>query len=198
MFQLKQMARRPKARDPGAVQSRAMTQTTEKRAPFLPAPAVLDRVQVRYADLDTYGHVNNAVHLSYFEAARIAYMAALAGAAGLEGGPAGDWDAGGAGFVIAEATVRYRAPIRLADGLVCGISVRSVSRRSFVFDYDLRAADPEGGYEDGRPLAEGSTVQVFYDPETGAARARPGWFLPAVARLEGRPQEHFATSARAG
>jgi acyl-CoA thioester hydrolase len=169
---------------------------TKKNAPFLAAPPVVARLQVRYADLDTYGHVNNAVHLSYFEAARISYMAAAAEAADLKGA-AGEWDVGGAGFVIAEATVRYKAPIRLADDLRCGISVRSVSRRSFVWDYDLRAADPD--YEGGRPLAEATTAQVFYDLETGGSRPRPDWFLPAVALLEGEPEDQLlATPARTG
>lgn len=174
-----------------------MTETREK-APFLPAPPVVDRLPVRYADLDTYGHVNNAVHLTYFEAARISYMAALAEAAGLEDGAAGEWDAGGAGFVIAEANVRYKAPVRLADELACGISISFVSRRAFGFVYDLRAAGEYSSYENGRPLAEGITVQVFYDPETGVSRGRPDWFLPAVSRLEGRPEEDFAPPARNG
>jgi len=165
----------------------------ESYAPFLAKPPVVERLQVRYADLDTYGHVNNAVHLSYFEGARIAYMGALAEAAGL-GGAVGEWDAGGAGFVIAEATVRYKFPVRLPDDLLCGISIRTVSRRSFVWDYDLRAGAP--GYEDGRPLAEGTTVQVFYDLETGASRPRPDWFLSAAASLEGRPEESFAPEPR--
>jgi acyl-CoA thioester hydrolase len=176
------------------VQSRAVTETKrpQKKTPFLPSPPVVERLQVRYADLDTYGHVNNAVHLAYFEAARIAYMSTLARAAGLDPS-GGQWDVGGAEFLIAEATVRYKAPIRLGDDLRCGISIRSISRRAFVWDYDLRAGET---YEGGQPLAEGTTAQVFYDLEMGASRGRPDWFLPAVASLEGRPEESFAPEPR--
>ena len=31
-------------------------------------------IQVRYKDIDKQGHVNNAVHLTYFEAARSDYF----------------------------------------------------------------------------------------------------------------------------
>ncbi|MDQ3861540.1 MAG: thioesterase, partial [Actinomycetota bacterium] len=37
-------------------------------------PLVVEKIAVRYQDLDPYGHVNNAVHLQFFEAARIAYL----------------------------------------------------------------------------------------------------------------------------
>ena len=37
------------------------------------------KIQVRFSDLDTLGHVNNAVYLSYFEMARIAYFTPLLG-----------------------------------------------------------------------------------------------------------------------
>ena len=40
-------------------------------------PPVIEELGIRYQDLDPYGHVNNAVHFSFFEAARIAYWRAL-------------------------------------------------------------------------------------------------------------------------
>lgn len=155
---------------------------------------MVEQLQIRYADLDTYGHVNNAVHLSYFEGARVAYMKALAELAGLPTHFEA-WGENGGAFVLAQASVTYRAPVRLDDGVLwCGISIRSVSRRSFVWDYDLRAS--EEGYEAAAPRAEGSTVQVFYDQQKGISKSRPDWFLPAVAAFEGRPEESFALEPR--
>ena len=77
-----------------------------------PAPA---RLEIRYADLDPYGHVNNAVYLAFFEQARFAYWHALADLAGITELEAGDVP--GARYVIAETTVRYKAPIFLDDTL---------------------------------------------------------------------------------
>ena len=154
-------------------------------------PPAVEKVQVRYQDLDPYGHVNNAVHLEYFEAARIAYLNALAERAGL--GPLEAGDIPGMYYVVAEATVRYKAPIYFGDVLHCSASIRTVGNRSFVIDHELRAGD---SYEVGRLLAEGTSAQVFYDPKTEEVRPRPEWFLRTVATLEGRPEESFAPETR--
>ena len=150
-------------------------------------PPVLKRIAIRYKDLDPYGHVNNAVHMEYFEAARIAYLTALAERAGLGSLKAGDVP--GMYYVIAEANVRYKAPIYFEDTLHCSASIRTVGNRSFVIDHELRAGE---SYDNGRTVAEGFAAHVFFDPTSDEVRPRPGWFLPAVAKLEGRPEESFA------
>ncbi len=156
-------------------------------------PPVVQKISVRYQDLDPYGHVNNAVHMEYFEAARIAYLTALAERAGL--GPLKAGDVPGMYYVIAEANVRYKAPIYFEDTLYCSASVRTVGNRSFVIDHELRAGK---SYESGRTLAEGTSAQVFYDPKTEEVRPRPGWFLATVAWLENRAEESFAPSEGEG
>ena len=152
-------------------------------------PAVVQKISVRYQDLDPYGHVNNAVHMEYFEAARIAYLTVLAERAGL--GPLKAGDVPGMYYVIAEANVRYKAPIYFEDTLHCSASIRTVGNRSFVIDHELRAGE---SYETGRTVAEGTSAQVFYDPKTEEVRPRPEWFLATVAALEDRAQFHLAPS----
>ena len=152
-------------------------------------PPVVQKISVRYQDLDPYGHVNNAVHMEYFEAARIAYLTALAERAGL--GPLKAGDVPGMYYVIAEANVRYKAPIYFEDTLYCSASIRIVGNRSFVIDHELRAGE---SYENGRTVAKGTSAQVFYDPKTEEVRPRPEWFLASVAALENRAEESFAPS----
>jgi acyl-CoA thioester hydrolase len=159
----------------------------------LKTPPVVRKIDIRYQDLDPYGHVNNVAHMAYFESARIAYFRTLAQRLGL--GPLEAGDIPGVRYVVAEATARYRAPIYLEDALFCGVSVRSVSRRSFVWDYELRAGED---YASGRLVAEGSSAQVFFDPERGEAQPRPEWFLAAVAGLEDRPEGSFAPAPGRG
>jgi acyl-CoA thioesterase FadM len=125
--------------------------------------------------------------MAYFESARIAYFRALAQRLGL--GPLEAGDIPGVRYVVAEASARYRAPIYFEDVLFCGVCMRNVSRRSFVWDYELRAGED---YASGSLVAEGSSAQVFFDPERGEAQPRPEWFLTAVAELEARPEESFA------
>jgi acyl-CoA thioester hydrolase len=154
---------------------------------------VIEKISIRYQDLDPYGHVNNAVYLAYFEAARIAYWRKLAEDLGLGSLEAGDLP--GVRYVVAEATVRYKAPIFLEDTLYIGASVRTVGNRSFTMDYELRTGE---SFDEGRTVAEGTSAQVFYDTETGEVRPCPEWFLATVAGLENRPEESFAPPHREG
>ncbi|CAA9457106.1 MAG: thioesterase superfamily [uncultured Rubrobacteraceae bacterium] len=154
-------------------------------------PPVVANIQVRYQDLDPYGHVNNALHMSYFETARIAYFEALAREAGIGALEAGDLP--GVRYVIAEATVRYKAPIFIDEGLFGAASIRTISNRSFVMDYELRAGE---SFEEGRLVTEGTSAQVFYDIAANEVRPRPDWFLSTVAALEDRPEESFAKEGR--
>lgn len=152
-------------------------------------PPVVDRLAVRYQDLDPYGHVNNAIHLGFFESARTAYWRELARQLGV-GLEAGDFP--GVRYVIAEANVRYKAPIFLDDIVHVAASVRTVTNRSYTMDFELRVGE---SFEEGTLAAEGSAAHVFYDTEAGEVRPRPDWFLTAVAELEGRPEEDFVPEA---
>ncbi len=155
-------------------------------------PPAVEKLAVRYQDLDPYGHVNNAIHLSFFESARVAYWRALARQLDVEGLEAGDFP--GVRYVIAEATVKYKAPIFLDDELYAAASIRTVTERSYTMDFELRTGE---SFEEGTLAAEGSAAHVFYDPAAGEVRPRPEWFLSAVAELEGRSEEDFAPEDRA-
>lgn len=67
------------------------------------------RLHVRYADLDTYGHVNNKVYLSYLEEARIAYIHDL----GLDK-KVTIFDFGA---VVARIDIKYIYPVQFGDEL---------------------------------------------------------------------------------
>lgn len=156
------------------------------------SPPAVEKLDVRYQDLDPYGHVNNAVHLSFFESARVAYWQELARKRGVEGLEAGDFP--GIRYVIAEATVKYKAPIFLDDEVYAAASIRIITNRSYTMDFELRTGE---NFEEGTLVAEGSAAHVFYDTDSGEVQPRPDWFLPAVAELEGRPEEDFAPEDRA-
>ncbi len=154
-------------------------------------PPVVEKLQVRYQDLDPYGHVNNAVHFAYFEAGRMAYWKRLA--EDLDFGPLEAGDLPGVRYVVAEATVRYKAPIYFGEPLYVAASIRTIGDRSFTMDYELRAGE---SFDAGRTVAEGTSAQVFYDPRTEEVCSRPEWFLTAVASIEGRPEESFTPTPR--
>ena len=149
-------------------------------------PPVLARITIRYSDLDPYGHVNNAPYLEFFEEIRIAYWRALADLIGFDELEAGDIP--GARYVIAETTLRFKAPIFLDDTVHGAATVPTVGNRSYAMAFELRTGET---FENGDVAAEGFAAHVFFDPKTDEVQPRPDWFLPAVAKLEGRPEESF-------
>ena len=157
----------------------------EGNAPVKNPPA-LTHLEIRYGDLDPYGHVNNAAYLEFFEEIRLAYWRALADLVGFDELEAGDVP--GARYVIAETTVRYKAPIFLDDALHGAASVPTVGNRSYAMDFELRTGET---FEEGLVAAEGFAAHAFFDPNTDEVKPRPDWFLPAVAELEGRPEGSF-------
>lgn len=118
-----------------------------------PVPAAVRvPIQIRWRDLDALGHVNNAVFISYFEYARLAYIRELLG-------PDAEIDRQTMlpvdfQFILAEVTCAYRSPVTLEDKPVVEIWVSEVGRKSFVFQY--RMTDERSG----RLLAEGRSAQA--------------------------------------
>jgi acyl-CoA thioester hydrolase len=154
-------------------------------------PPALTRLEIRYGDLDPYGHVNNAVYLEFFEKIRMDYWHALANLAGIGEREAGDVP--GARYVIAETTVRFKVPIFFEDTLHGAACMRTVGNRSYAMDFELRTGET---FEDGTLVAEGFAAHVFFDPVHDAVQGRPDWFLSTVAKLEGRPEEVFSPEDR--
>lgn len=136
-------------------------------------------IEIRYGDTDALGHVNNAVYLSYFEAARAGYYERVTGH------PFGTGPMAQEGtFVIAEAHVVYRSPARFGEPLACWCRVDWAGRSSFGLGYRLQAEASAIG--PARIVAEGSSVQVFYDLVRGTLARMPGDLLARMAELEGR------------
>ena len=60
------------------------------------------QIQIRFADIDVMGHVNNAVYLSYFEMARVHYFKQILGE---------EWDWNSDGILLARNEIDYLSPI---------------------------------------------------------------------------------------
>jgi len=150
-------------------------------------PPVDRKLEVRYRDLDTLGHVNNAVFLEYFETVRFEYWWRIAEIIGVTEFVSGDLP--GAQYVVAETTVRFKAPVFFGDILFGAATVPTIGNRSYSMDFELRTGE---SYENGTLVAEGSAAHVFYDPEKNEVMPRPEWLLSAAAKLEGRTEDSFS------
>ncbi len=127
-------------------------------------------VEVRFRDMDSMGHVNNAVFFTYFENARIAYWRAVPG---IRSRRALD-------YILARAECDFRSPVTLEDELTCHIRVGSFGRSSFTFEYLLREE------RTGRTVAEGRTVQAMYDYASRTTRPIDEGLKAAIREFEKR------------
>ncbi len=136
-------------------------------------------IEIRYNDTDALGHVNNAVYFSYFEMARSGYYLEVVGHP-FGTGPGADRRT----FVIAEAHIAYRAPAFYGEALSCATRVGWVSRSAFSFEYRLEVGASDLG--EARVVADGSTVQVFYDLQRGRPMRTPADLVADLEAYEGR------------
>lgn len=122
----------------------------------------------RFNDMDIYNHVNNAVYLTYFEEARVAFMTSI----GLRSLFTADRST-----IIAHAEVDYKAPSRMGDALNIEVSVGAVRNSSYELLYRIVRQ------RDGALIATGKTVQVCFNftlnaptrlPDEWRARLRNG------------------------
>lgn len=97
------------------------------------SPVLKTEIQLRYGDLDTLGHVNNAVYLTYFELGRVLFFRKY-----LE-----NFDAANVKFVIARAELDFRKSITMDDAVTLETWLESVGNTSFVFGH--RLVDEERG-----------------------------------------------------
>lgn len=111
------------------------------------------RIEIRWRDLDAYGHVNNAVFLTYLEETRDEWLGELLGSAG-----------GLVDYVVARVAIDFRHELRQADGAVTvRIRVGRVGRSSLTLREEIVKAG-------GEVTAEAETVLVMRDRSTGRSR----------------------------
>jgi acyl-CoA thioester hydrolase len=112
------------------------------------------RIEIRWRDLDAYGHVNNAVYLNYLEEARDAWVQGVLGTIG------DTWD-----FVLARVAIDFRRELRQEDvAVLVRCELAEVGRASVRTREVIRTLD-------GTVSALSESVVVPRDPQTGRARA---------------------------
>ena len=121
------------------------------------------RERVRFRDLDAFGHVNNAVYLTYLEEARNALLRHL----GLARGVAEIT------MILARVEIDFRAQVDAGEELEIGVRPVRLGTKSFELEYELRA--------DGRIVAEARTVLVGYDYEANVSIEIPDEWRRSLA-----------------
>ena len=108
-------------------------------------------LEVLFRDCDPLGHVNNAVYLTYLEAARFAWWRNTFGAQGLKEH----------GFIVARVEIDYRKAALPGDRLLVRLRVEDIGRSSFKVGYEILNARTR------ELVAEAKRVQVAFDYAQG-------------------------------
>jgi acyl-CoA thioester hydrolase len=106
-------------------------------------------IQIRFADCDMLGHVNNAKFATYMEVARVKLVEDW-----IE--KAKDWSE--TGILLASISINFLAPVLLNDDLRIETCVSHIGNKSFKIDYDFLVSTPQGDVA----KASGSTILVYY------------------------------------
>lgn len=104
------------------------------------------KIQIRFNDLDGYGHVNNAVYLSYMEVARTQAYSDIFNRS-IERGL---W------FILTKAEVQYKKFLKLDDTAIVKLWISEAKGALFTFNYEIH----NGG---GVIFATGKTTHAVYD-----------------------------------
>ena len=106
-------------------------------------------IEVRFADLDAYWHVNNTKFLVYIEQARSLYMQEM--------GLFDKEDLWRLPVIVGDIHCRYRLPIELDDKVVVSMGVTRIGYKSITFEYEITG-------ENGTPIyATAESIMVAYD-----------------------------------
>ena len=108
-------------------------------------------IAVRFRDCDPMGHVNNAVYLSYLEAARFSWWRRAFGPTGLTDH----------GFIVARVEIDYRKPALPGEQLLIRLRVDALGTSSFTVVYEILNTRTR------ELIAEARSVQVAFDYAQG-------------------------------
>jgi acyl-CoA thioester hydrolase len=107
-------------------------------------------LEIRFADMDALGHVNNAHFLTYFEQARIDYFKTVIGE---------NINWAETGLILAHIDIDYKQPVIFGDLVIIYTKCTKIGTKSFELTYSIIKMTPGTEVE----LATGKSVLVCYD-----------------------------------
>jgi len=136
-------------------------------------------VEVRVADTDAMGHVNNAMYLTYLEMARVSYYESATGQPlplGAQGAESG--------MILADIRVAFRAPAFYGEVLTVETRVTRFGRTSFAMEHRMTA--PHSRQGPARLIAVAESTLVTYDYAAERPIPLPADLMAGIEALEGR------------
>lgn len=124
--------------------------------------------QLRFSDVDRFGHVNNSVYFSLFDMSKERYFMDAVGEDVLVH----------LSIVVANVNANFLAPIYVQDHIVINTSVTHLGNKSFTLRQ--RAVN----VETGEIKCDCDTVMVCFDKNTQMSIPIPDYFRQKIAEFE--------------
>lgn len=133
-------------------------------------------VQIRFNDVDLYGHMNNSSYFSLYDLAKTSYMRDVFGNE--------EWNK--MGIVIANINADFLAPVFFSDELVIKTTVTHLGHKSFtLFQQAVNKVS-------GVVKCQCRTVMVGYDIMTKEPVDLPKDFKERICDYEGKSLEELS------
>jgi len=136
-----------------------------------PREGHVEPISVRWGDLDSMGHVNNAKYFTYCESARMSYFAAIRMPEHREHDKQGP--------ALAAAHLNFRRQVHYPAELDVLTRVSEIGRSSFRMEYEIVHCDSR------ERVADGHGIIVWTDYGTGRSSPLPESLREAIRQYEG-------------
>lgn len=133
-------------------------------------------VQIRFSDVDQFGHVNNSVYFSLYDLAKTTYIKEVFGSA--------DWSK--MAIVVANINANFFSPVFFTDQLIIETAVIHLGNKSFTL---LQRAVNLNTKE---VKCECRTVMVGYDLAAKEPMSILEEYKEAICRYEGKTLEELS------
>ena len=134
-------------------------------------------VQIRFSDVDQFGHVNNSVYFSLYDLAKTTYVKAVL---------AGRMKWNDVGIVVANINANFMSPVFFMDNVNIETTTIEIGNKSFTL---LQRAVVKNS---GEVKCECRTTLVMYDLLTKEPTPIPQHYKNAICRFEGKTLEELA------
>ncbi len=132
--------------------------------------------QIRFSDVDQFGHVNNSVYFSLYDLAKTNYMKEALNIA----------DFNKDAVVVANINANFYAPVFFSDNLLIETTTVHLGNKSFTLLQRAISAN------DGAVKCECRTVMVMYDMMTKEPQAIPEEYKQTLCQYEGKTMEELS------
>jgi acyl-CoA thioester hydrolase len=135
-------------------------------------------IEVRFADTDAMGHVNNALYHTYVETARTKYLEEILDEPvrlGVHGEPS---------FILADSRMVYRSPAFYGESLTVETRMTRIGQSSMTAEHRITAPDSPVGR--ARLVAVCESVLVHYDYARATPKPVPAEAAARIEAFEGR------------